>query len=599
MSATASTTLHARRRRRRARRGGERAGASSEPFVLHVGSLEPRKGLDVLIEAAALAASEGAGWKRGPRRIPGFGGERIEAAARASGACDLLGPVSEEELLELMRAAGAFAAPALYEGFGIAPLEAMASGTPAVIAADSGGLEEISGPAAIVVGERSAAGLAESPRARPRPPPGADRTGAAPRGALPLAGGRRAGSKRAGGSGERAGSSPRIRRARRPVSQGPSKPEPSSTLRHLVIEDEAELAPYLEAWDALAVECRRPFCAPGWMLAWWQAARSGEARLRVIVVQDGDRVIGIGPFFAQVAYGLAEIRLLSAGFAHRLEPLARPGEEERVAAALAAALKGLEPAPASVVFESVDAESQWPELLAAAWPGRSPRLRTDEVMEAPVIELNGSEEAWMERRTRNFRKLARRTGKRIEEVGVKSRIGSDRAAVEALMHLHELRWQDRGGSGLDAEVAVGVLAGAAERLGPERFEVVLLEGEDGPISAELMLRTGPEAVLWATGFDPEWSRFAPGLQVRVVTLRAAAEHGVELVDLGGGGDEYKVRMADSDMPIAWRTLFPRGARYPLIRLRLAPKHARLALRRAVRRLPDERREQLRRLLRRG
>jgi glycosyltransferase involved in cell wall biosynthesis len=125
------------------------------PFVLHVGALEPRKGLDVLIEAAALASREGAAWRVVLAGMPGFEGERIEAAARASGACDLLGSVTDPELVELLRAANAFAAPALYEGFGIAPLEAMACGTPAVIAAGSGGLEEISGPAAIVVGERT------------------------------------------------------------------------------------------------------------------------------------------------------------------------------------------------------------------------------------------------------------------------------------------------------------------------------------------------------------------------------------------------------------------------------------------------------------
>lgn len=142
----------------------------AEPFVLHVGSTEPRKGVEVLVEAAALAASEGAGWRLVLAGASGFSSESIEAAARASGVCHLLGPVSEEELLELMRAAGAFAAPALYEGFGIAPLEAMACGTPAVIAADSGGLEEISGPAAIVVAERTAAawrGSLETALARP------------------------------------------------------------------------------------------------------------------------------------------------------------------------------------------------------------------------------------------------------------------------------------------------------------------------------------------------------------------------------------------------------------------------------------------------
>jgi glycosyltransferase involved in cell wall biosynthesis len=126
------------------------------PFVLHVGSLEPRKGLDVLIDAAELAVRTGASWRVVLAGAPGFRGDEITARARASGACLLLGPVDDTELLALYRAADAFAAPALYEGFGIAPLEAMACATPAVIAGDSGGLEEISGAAAIVVRERTA-----------------------------------------------------------------------------------------------------------------------------------------------------------------------------------------------------------------------------------------------------------------------------------------------------------------------------------------------------------------------------------------------------------------------------------------------------------
>ncbi len=141
------------------------------PFVLHVGSLEPRKGIAVLVEAAALAARAGAGWRLVLAGSPGFGSEGIQAEARATGACDLLGPVAEEELVELLRAAGAFAAPALFEGFGIAPLEAMACGTPAVIAADSGGLVEVSGPASIVVAERSGeAWRAALEQALSRPP---------------------------------------------------------------------------------------------------------------------------------------------------------------------------------------------------------------------------------------------------------------------------------------------------------------------------------------------------------------------------------------------------------------------------------------------
>src|SRR5262249_6680349 len=89
----------------------ERFGVEA-PFVLHVGSLEPRKGLDVLIEAA-----RDADWRLVLAGTPGYQGARILAAARAAGAVHLAG-VSDEELVTLYRAADVVALPALYEGFG-------------------------------------------------------------------------------------------------------------------------------------------------------------------------------------------------------------------------------------------------------------------------------------------------------------------------------------------------------------------------------------------------------------------------------------------------------------------------------------------------
>jgi glycosyltransferase involved in cell wall biosynthesis len=133
----------------------ERAWAAAEfglerPFVLHVGSLEPRKGLDVLIEAAARDG----GWQLVLAGQPGHEGERILGAARAVGAA-WLGEVDDDALARLYRAAEVVAVPSLYEGFGIVPLEAMASATPAVVAADAGALGEVAGAAAIQVGERT------------------------------------------------------------------------------------------------------------------------------------------------------------------------------------------------------------------------------------------------------------------------------------------------------------------------------------------------------------------------------------------------------------------------------------------------------------
>lgn len=98
----------------------------------------------------------------------------------------------------------------------------------------------------------------------------------------------------------------------------------SVATRTIVVSDEAELTPYLDGWDRLAVASRRPFCAPGWMLAWWREGRSGKMALRIVLVFEDDRLLGAGPFFGQISYGLTELRLLGAGFSHRIGPLAEP-----------------------------------------------------------------------------------------------------------------------------------------------------------------------------------------------------------------------------------------------------------------------------------
>ena len=380
------------------------------------------------------------------------------------------------------------------------------------------------------------------------------------------------------------------------------RPPPSPALGLTVVEHVDELAPHLDAWDALAQAAGRPFCTPAWMLAWWQEGRSGDARLRVVLALDADgALVGVGPFFAQVAYGLAEYRLLGAGFTHRIGPLAQAGRERAVAAALAAGLAAADPPPASVVFEGIDAADPWPELVAERWPhrpGLRPRVRTDVTMDSPAIALDGDYEAWMARRERKFRKEARRVARRLEEEGVRGRLATDADAVEALLRLHHARWEERGGSNVGDE-AQRVIGAAARALADDRLAVALLEGPDGPIAADLVLRAGDALGFWGGGFDPAWAKHAPGTQTMLLALEAGAASGARSADLGGGAHEYKWRLSDENRPLAWRTVFPLGRRYPLIRLRLAPKHLRFGLRRLARRLPERRQAQLRRLLRRG
>lgn len=125
--------------------------AAEGEYVLAVSTLEPRKNLDRIAEAARLAGLE--------LRVVGargWGGVASES---------WVGAVDDAELARLYRGALCFAYPSLYEGFGIPVLEAMACGTPVVTSAE-GATAEVAGGAAVLVDplepESIAAGLREA-----------------------------------------------------------------------------------------------------------------------------------------------------------------------------------------------------------------------------------------------------------------------------------------------------------------------------------------------------------------------------------------------------------------------------------------------------
>ncbi|MDQ2750926.1 MAG: glycosyltransferase family 4 protein [Actinomycetota bacterium] len=134
-----------------------------ERFILTLATLEPRKGLDVLIAALARL---GAGAP--PLLVagqPGWGSVDLDATARAaglpSGAVRGLGRIEDRELSVVLRAAELLVAPSLAEGFGLPVAEAMAVGT-CVLCSDAPALVEVAGDAAVIVARGDAAALAEA-----------------------------------------------------------------------------------------------------------------------------------------------------------------------------------------------------------------------------------------------------------------------------------------------------------------------------------------------------------------------------------------------------------------------------------------------------
>lgn len=134
------------------------------PYVLFVGTLEPRKNLPRLLQAfhrvtsdsatdVQLVLAGGVGW--GDADLAALVRQlKLESRVR------LIGMVDDARLATLYRHAQCLAMPSLYEGFGLPLLEALAQGTP-VLTSNTASMPEVAGDAAVLVDPLSVESIAE------------------------------------------------------------------------------------------------------------------------------------------------------------------------------------------------------------------------------------------------------------------------------------------------------------------------------------------------------------------------------------------------------------------------------------------------------
>lgn len=139
----------------------EAAGVEPDRFVLYVGNIDPRKRVDLVLDA----------WEASD--LATTGRHLVLASRHAWGADDVVARVSrgvrgvrwlrdadDDMIRDLYRSARAFVFPSEYEGFGFPVLEAQACGAP-VIASDRGALAENLGSSARILARLDASVLAD------------------------------------------------------------------------------------------------------------------------------------------------------------------------------------------------------------------------------------------------------------------------------------------------------------------------------------------------------------------------------------------------------------------------------------------------------
>jgi glycosyltransferase involved in cell wall biosynthesis len=139
-----------------------RLGLPDEDYLLTLATLEPRKGLDVLLDALARPHAPAA-----PLLVvgqPGWGAVDLARRAEERGLASrvrLLGRLPDADLAVVLARAAVLVAPSREEGFGLPVLEAMAAGVP-VVSSDAPALVEVGAGATVTVPVGDADALADA-----------------------------------------------------------------------------------------------------------------------------------------------------------------------------------------------------------------------------------------------------------------------------------------------------------------------------------------------------------------------------------------------------------------------------------------------------
>jgi CelD/BcsL family acetyltransferase involved in cellulose biosynthesis len=302
-------------------------------------------------------------------------------------------------------------------------------------------------------------------------------------------------------------------------------------------------------WDGLVRARPRPspFMLHAWLAEWWAHYGDG-AELAVHVARRGSRLVGALPLVVRRRPGLRVATFMGGRLSVLPDLLLAAGEDESTAEALAGHL-------ADGGFDVADLHGLPEHSRMAAALGD--RLQLIERIEAPVIDLSGGWDAVYRSKTNSKkRNLHKRRRRQLGELGtvtttVARRLDELEPALEEAFHLHDLRWEGRpDGSGFATETGRRFHRAALRRL--EAIDVpriVTLRVDGRAIAFHYWFALEGGMYVHRLAFDPEVGRLSPGLVNTLDAIESAAEEGLTRVEFLGGGERYKLELADGFAPL--------------------------------------------------
>ena len=353
-----------------------------------------------------------------------------------------------------------------------------------------------------------------------------------------------------------------------------AQPRPSQPLSTQVVNDPLALARIREEWHALNETARAGclFLSYEWLEPWWLYFGMNEhgRELRVITVNDGDKLIGLWPLFVEETRlgGVLVKRLAFLGDGATgcdyLDLLAAPGREQEV---LDACLQKV----GEIEWDLLDLDGLWRESptalqLAQRFPsekaigtgsaglgGAATQVVRDGRIRyvCPNFALGGTYDQYLQGlgRRENLKRrekwLNRQPGTSIEC----ARTTDDAPlATERFFELHDARWAEEGGSDGLADDRFHSFHRAAVKHLAERgwLRLYTLFAARRPVASVYGVVHRGKFLYYQSGYDPAWGNKSVGLVLLARTVSDAYAEGLSEFDFLRGNEGYKAQWARSE-----------------------------------------------------
>jgi len=309
-----------------------------------------------------------------------------------------------------------------------------------------------------------------------------------------------------------------------------------------------------------------PMLQYDWIREWWRL-HAGEGQFLIVEVLEGGRIVGLAPLYLRgrepsLTGWLRTVRFLGEGEPEPQEVysshngwLCGPSSRAAVSHAVAQALQRQAPVWDRVLLRNIGPDLQAAHELQrrlAPYAGTIGCTESASYQAAvmPLPDYIGR----LERRShrKELRKVDRR-GAAAGTVLVRASTAPEALEMfEQLVVMHQQQWRQRGFAGAcNSESFLQFhrrLIGADRNC--DRTWLFGLRLDDEWLAIDYHLRAGKRLYAYLAGIDPGRGRaLSAGKLILLRVIERAAQEGIELLDLLGGSDEYKRRLAGRSVPL--------------------------------------------------